>query len=265
MTRKRFTVSSAEVSGWSKAPGNYITRRGAPLSSSFTVTVESNEFACSGTFEAMGIFRQDVKYSLRMLFKSPITSAVAILSLALGIGANTAIFSLLNALILRPLPVRDPGQLVRLFTTTPANPDREGLLSLAMYQQIRKDQRVFSDLFAWDGRGIVNVEANGAKYVTTMSTVTGEYFSTLGIQPLLGRFLTPEDLSLDSGSPAAVAVIDYDCWQRRYHGDTGVIGKTIRLEDRPLTIVGVTPEKFSGITIDAAPDVTIPLGFSSRV
>src|SRR5881392_3350534 len=117
----------------------------------------------------MDILGQDIRYSVRMLVRNPVTTGVAILSLALGIGANTAIFSLLNALILRPLPVRDPGQLVRLSSTARANPDRDGLLSLAMYQQIRKDQRVFSDLFAWDGRGIVNVEANGVKYVAGIS------------------------------------------------------------------------------------------------
>lgn len=212
----------------------------------------------------MDILAQDIRYGARMLVKSPVTTAVAIVSLALGIGANTAIFSLMNALILRPLPIRDPGQLVRLSTTTPADPDREDSLSLAMYQQIRKDQRVFSDLFAWDGGGIVNIEANGVKYAASMSTVTGEYFSTLGIQPILGRLITSEDLSLDRGSPAAVAVIDYACWQRRYQGDASVIGKTIRVEDRTLTIIGVIPEKFSGLIIDAAPDVTVPIGFTGR-
>src|SRR5882724_6937150 len=120
----------------------------------------------------MDILGQDIRYRARMLVKSPVTAAVAILSLALGIGANTAIFSLMNALILRPLPIRDPGQLVRLSTTTPANPNREGSLSLAMYQQIRNDQRVFSDLFAWNSGGITNIEADGVKYIATLSTVT---------------------------------------------------------------------------------------------
>src|SRR3989442_1594370 len=94
--------------------------------------------------------RSNTKFPQELIAKGRVRKAVAILSLSLGIGANTAIFSLQNALIFRPLPIRDPGKLVRLSTTTPANPDREGSLSLAMYQQIRKDQRVFSDLFAWD-------------------------------------------------------------------------------------------------------------------
>jgi predicted permease len=188
-------------------------------------------------------------------------TAIAIVSLSLGIGANTAIFSLMNAVILRTLPVTNPAQLVKLSTATPANPEREESLSFAMIQQLGKDQRVFSSLFAWQGGGIENVEANGVKYVASISTVSGEYFSTLGIQPLLGRWIAPADVSLDSGSPAAVAVIDYGCWQRRYHGDPSVIGKTIRVEGHPLTIIGVTPESFSGLIIDAAAGVIVPIGY----
>jgi predicted permease len=153
--------------------------------------------------------------------------------------------------------------LVRLFTTTRANPDRESSLSLAMYQGIRENQRVFSDLFAWEGRGIVNIEAKGVKYAAGRSIVTGEYFSTLGIRPILGRAITPQDLGVGGGLSAAVAVIDYDCWQTRYNGDPAVVGKTIRVEDRLLTIIGVTPKSFSGITIETASDVTVPIGFSS--
>jgi predicted permease len=193
-----------------------------------------------------------------------VTTAVAILSLALGIGANTAIFSLLNALILRPLPVRDPSRLVHLFTTTPANPDRKGTLSLATYEQLRKNQRAFSDLFAC-GDVLSNLEADGVKYLAQVTAVTGEYFPTLGIQPLLGRLITPEDLDLSGGSSAAVAVLGFRCWQRRYHGDPAVIGKTIRVDDHPLTIIGVTAEKFAGLTIEWAPDVTVPPGYSSRL
>jgi predicted permease len=187
----------------------------------------------------------------------------AILSLALGIGANTAIFSLVNALILRPLPIPRPAELMRLFTITPANPDSEGSLSLAMYQHIRENQRVFSGTFAWNGQGIVNIEANGVKYAAGGTIVTGEYFSTLRIQPFLGRLITPQDLSSDGGLSAAVAVISYDCWQRRYQGDPAVVGKPIQVEDRVLTVIGVTPKSFSGLTIDTVSDVTVPIGFSS--
>jgi predicted permease len=210
----------------------------------------------------MDILRYDIRYSVRMLLRNPVTTAVAILSLALGIGANTAIFSLMNAVVLRPLPVRNPGQLVKLSTATPANPEREGALSLAMIQQLRKDQRVFSNLFVWTGGGIENVEANGVKYVGSVSEVSGEYFPTLGIKLRLGRSIAQADVGLDGGSSAPVAVIDYGCWQRRYQGDPSVIGKTIRVEGHPLTIIGVTPEGFSGLIIDAAADVIVPLGYA---
>jgi putative ABC transport system permease protein len=209
----------------------------------------------------MDILRHDIRYSVRMLLRNPVTTAVAILSLALGIGANTAIFSLMNAVLLRSLPVRNPAQLVKLSTATPAEPEREGALSLAMIQQLRKDQRVFSNLFVWMGGGIENVEANGVKYIASISEVSGEYFPTLGIKPRLGRYIAQADVGLDSGTSAAVAVIDYGCWQRRYQGDPSVIGKTIRVEGHPLTIIGVTPEGFSGLIIDAATDVIVPLGY----
>jgi hypothetical protein len=136
----------------------------------------------------MNALDQDIRYGVRTLRRSPITTAIAIVSLALGIGANTAIFSLMNAVILRPLPVANPAQLAKLSTTTPANLEREESLSFAMIQQLRKDQGVFSSLFAWQGGGIENVEANGVKYVASITTVSGEYFSTLGIQRLLGRW-----------------------------------------------------------------------------
>ena len=110
----------------------------------------------------------------------------------------------------------------------------------------------------------MNIEANGARYAASMSTVTGEYFSILGIQPYLGRFITPDDLGLQAGSPAAVAVLGYRCWKARYNGNPAIVGKTIRVEDRLLTIIGVTPESFSGLIIDAAPDVTVPIGYSGR-
>jgi len=208
---------------------------------------------------------QDIRYSLRMLAHTPAVAIVAILSLALGIGANTAIFSVMNAIILRSLPIREPGQLVRLTTPTPRNPDGQDSLSIPIYQQIQKNQHVFSSLFAWTGGGVVNLEANGAIYQASMSAVTGDYFSTLGVQPILGRGITPADLNLDAGSPAAVAVISYGCWQSRYHGDPGVVGKTIRVEDHLLAIIGVAPESFTGLIIDADADVTVPVGYSGRL
>jgi len=194
----------------------------------------------------------DLRHSLRRLAQSPVTTAAAVLSLALGIGANTAIFSHVNAVILRPLPVRDPGQLVRLAVARPTSVLGQGPLSVAMYERLRKDQRVFSDLFAWDGDGIVNIEANGARATVGYAIVSGNYFATLGVRPLLGRLIAADD-------SVGVAVIDYGCWQRRFHGDAGAIGKPIRIEGRQHTVIGVTPEGFGGMKIDRHPEVTMPL------
>ena len=120
---------------------------------------------------------QDTQYAGRMLAKSPVITFVAMFSLALGIGANTAIFSLINALMLRSLPVRDPQQLVALSTVRPDS--LNGGLSLAMFEEIQKGQHVFSSMFAWSGGGIANFEANGVKYAASLDTLSGDYFSTL--------------------------------------------------------------------------------------
>jgi MacB-like periplasmic core domain len=210
----------------------------------------------------MTILSQDIRYGARMLAKSPVATAVAIVSLGLGIGANTAIFSLMNALILRSLPVRDPGQLIRLSTMTPQSPDREDSLSLAMYQQLRKDQRVFSYLFAWSGGGMVNLEANGVKYAASLSTVTGEYFSTLRIQPHLGRWIVPDDLSLEAARPlspysAMVAGRDARRRSRHYRQDHSGRGSSAHHYRGDAGELLRPDHRF-------AVDVTVPIRFSGR-
>ena len=205
---------------------------------------------------------QDLRFALRMLRKNPGFTAVAVLTLALGIGANTAIFSLINALILRSLPVRDPQQLVAISTISPDAQNGKDPLSLPMFEEIQKHQGVFSKMFAWNGGGMINFEANGFKYAASTDTVSGDYFSTLGVQPFLGRLIGPADVGLETGASAPVAVVSYACWQRRYNSDPAIIGKTIRVNDRPLTIIGVTPRKFTGLFIAAAPDAFVPIGFT---
>ena len=205
----------------------------------------------------------DFRHSLRLLGKSPVATTVAIISLALGIGANTAIFSLINSLILRSLPVRDPGQLVSISTVDP-NDKEEIRLSLGMFEEIRKHKELFSGVFIWNGGALLNLEANGVKYPGGVDGVGGEYFSTLGIKPLLGRFIQPEDVALQAGTSNQVAVISYACWQRRYGADPHVLGRTIRLENHVLTIIGVMPENFSGLGIDYVTDVTVPMGYSGK-
>lgn len=199
----------------------------------------------------------DLRYALRMLRKNPGFTAVAVLTLALGIGANTAIFSLIHALILRELPVREPDRLVALSTITPKG--QTSGLSYPMFEEFRRHQMVFSGLFAWSGGGVSTLEAEEAMWPGTITSTTGDYYSTLGVAPLIGRAIMPEDEGTQGRPPNYLAVISYACWQQHYGGDPAVVGKIIRIEGNPYTIVGVTPKDFSSLAVSVSEDVTVPL------
>lgn len=206
----------------------------------------------------------DFRYAVRLLLKTPVVTSVAVLSLALGIGANTAIFGAINALMLRNLPVRNPEQLVSIGTLNPRHlGDAQGV-SLAMFRAIQKHNGVFSDVFIWSGGGIDNFEVNGVKYPGTLGIVSGDYFSALGVHALLGRVFTRKDAPLDGRPSSQVAVISYGCWQHRFAGDPHVLGKTIHVDGTPLTIVGVSPQGFTGLDIDTEPEATIPIGYKGE-
>jgi putative ABC transport system permease protein len=200
---------------------------------------------------------QDLRYAVRSLSRSKTLAATAIISLALGIGANTAIFSLVNAILLRRLPVPNPSQLVQLYTLGAGGRNRQSF-SWPMFEQIRSTQQVFSGVFAWFESPLENFEANGVKYAAQWNGVSGEYFPTLGVQPLLGRLITSEDFS----TRAQVAVLSYGAWQGHYAADRNVIGKTIRIGGRPMTIIGITPKAFAGMNVDYGFEAAVPM--SSR-
>ncbi len=204
----------------------------------------------------MGTFWQSLRYTLRVLAKNPGFTTVAILSLALGIGANTAIFTLINVLILRDLPVRQPERLVYLSAV------RQGskiTLSYPIFREIERGQRVFSGLIGWGGNWMPNVEVNGVLSRDRVLSVTGNCYSELGAAPFLGRLLTPEDESLSGGANSQVAVIGYEFWQRRFGGALDVVGKQIRIEGHPFTIIGLTRKWFTGLTTGEPPEITVPL------
>ena len=199
---------------------------------------------------------QTFRYSLRALRKNPGFTTVAILSLALGIGANVAIFTLINALLLRDLPVPHPERLVELSLV------REGhkiTFSYPMFRELDRGQRVFSAFIGWSGPWLSNVEVNGVLAQSRVCSATGNYYSQLGVTPLLGRLLTSDDVNPHAGSTFQVAVIGYEFWQRRLGGTQDVIGKQIRIEARPFTIVGVTRRWFMGMTPGELAEVTIPI------
>jgi predicted permease len=197
---------------------------------------------------------QNIRYGLRAFVRSPAFAAVTALSLALGIGANTAIFSILDAVLFRQLPVPRPRQLVEL-SPIYRNGGRVPF-SFPMFQALDRGQRVFSGLYGWTGAALFNVEAGGTLFLGGVRSVTGNYFSGLGATPLLGRLIAPAD---STGGNAYVAVLGYECWEHRFGRDPGVIGKTLRIEGKPFTIVGVTRQWFTGMTPGEPPEVTIPI------
>jgi predicted permease len=203
-----------------------------------------------------GVFA-DIRYGVRVLRKNRGFTIVAITSLALAIGANTAIFSLLNALALRDLPVPQPEQLVRFG----AQSGQESFvaLSLPLFEQISNGQKAFSSTFAWSGDNLATVEINGALSRNNIWAVTANFYSELGATPELGRLIGPEDDDLRAASPTPVAVLAYSFWQRHYGGDLGVIGKVLKIEGAAFTIIGVTRPGFTGINADRLPEIIIPL------
>ncbi len=194
---------------------------------------------------------QDFRYATRMLRKSPGFTAVAVLTLALGIGANTAIFTIMNGLMLCTLPVRDPGQLVELLHHQPGEPEPgyNGFPWFA-YQIIRDGNHVFSELIV-EGMNFFTVRGNELEPQTVFGgAVGGNFFQGLGVRPAAGRLIGPEDVHMDSHAP--VAVVSWSFWKSRFDLDPGIIGKKIIInDDAPLTIIGVTQRGFYGLSDEA--------------
>jgi putative ABC transport system permease protein len=199
---------------------------------------------------------QDVRYGVRTLRRSPGFTAVAVLTLALGIGANTATFSLVYTLMLRTLPVRDPGQLVELLHRYPGEPHFNGF-SWPAYQLMRDNNHVFSGLMAAVYQPF-RVRGEGLEGQTVQGGyVDGTFFPVLGVKPAIGRLIGPEDDRI--GDPSAVAVVSWSYWKTRFDLDPGILGKQIVVEDLPVTVVGVTPRGFLGMQVETSQDVWLPL------
>ncbi len=216
-------------------------------------------------------FLQDLRYALRSLRLAPAFTLVAALSLALGIGANTAIFSLLDALLLRQLPVRSPERLVAVGDPSRTGGKSEGSLrtdvfSVPLYRELRDRNQVFSGLFASgrSGRLTVGTDRSAAKPETARGRlVSGNYFAVLGVPAFRGRTFTAADDRSPGASP--YVVISYDYWQRRFAGSPGAIGRSLTLNGYPLTIIGVTPPEFFGDIVGTPTDVWIPLMMQRQV
>lgn len=214
---------------------------------------------------------QDVRYGFRVLRKDPAFTLVAVLTLALGIGANTAIFTLINSLLLKTLPVQNPQQLVIVGDPARANDRNLGtpqtdLFSYPLYRELRDGNNVFSGIFASGAEHRTRVETTVAGIITedaVTSMVTGNYFSVLGVNPLRGRVFTPEDDAEKSSSP--VAVVSYEFWTRKLAQDPAIIGRTIKLNKYPYTIVGITPPGFFGDTVGDRQDFWVPISMQPQM
>ena len=197
---------------------------------------------------------QDFRDAFRALRAAPIVTAVAVLSLALGIGANSAIFSILNSLLLRELPVRDPQQLTLVQTG-----DGPNAWTNPIWEQIRGRADLFAGAAAWSSTRFNLAHGGQSEFVDGIWT-SGGYFDLLGVAPVLGRTFTAEDDRRGAGPDGPVTVISYAFWQRRFAGGADAIGRSITVERVPFTIVGVTPPDFFGTEVGRTFDVAIPLG-----
>ena len=215
----------------------------------------------------------DLRYAIRTLVKNPGFSAVVLLSLALGIGANTAIFSLIDTVLLRMLPVKNPEQLVLLNWASQKWPggmltnlngsvwtdslgrSASSSFSYPTFEQIHAQNQVFSEVFAFDDVGRLNVTVNGEAELASGLLVSGNYYSGLGVHAVVGRTITLEDDKVEGANP--VAVISHGYWKRRFGLDTSVIGKTANLNGVPFTLIGVTPPEFFGVQPGNSPDISM--------
>ena len=204
---------------------------------------------------------RDIRFGLRQLRFSPGFTSIAILTLALGIGANTAIFQLIDAIRLRTIPVRDPETLatVRIADRHWGSGNFSGRysqLTFPMWEQIRQRQEGFSDMAVW-GSNQMNLSNGGEARYGNIIRVSGDFFKVLGTEPLIGRLLGPND---DAPScPLGGANISYAFWQRNYGGDPSIVGKRLTLDGNSFEIVGITPPAFTGISVGESFDVAIPV------
>jgi putative ABC transport system permease protein len=207
----------------------------------------------------MEAFWQDVRYGVRMLLKTRGLSAIIVLTLGLGIGANTAVFSVVNSFLLRPMPVEDPGRIAVVAISHPGNTDPHGVSYLDL-QDFRKNSGAFTDLLAYD-LGFVGLSDGGRATRLTVSYVTGNFFSVLGVNPALGRLILPSEGQVSGADP--ILVLGNGFWRNHYGSDPSVVGRNVKVNGHAFTIVGVVPESFHGAYALAEMDAYLPITMAS--
>ena len=226
-------------------------------------TVPDGAVASGHFFEDLS---KDLRFALRMLKKSPGFTAVAVLTLALGIGANTAVFTVVDSLILNPLPVEKISTLAAVNTTQAKKTAQSGDLQAISYlnlKDIRDRTRAFRSLTGHSYPMAVTMTDKDQPHRIFAEIVTANYFETLGLHPFLGRFFLPGEDTTHGAAP--VAVLGYTAWQSRFGGDPGILGRMIRLNETPFTIIGVGPKGFKGVYAVFGPDLWIPSMMAAQV
>ncbi|HEY1528624.1 MAG TPA: ABC transporter permease [Candidatus Angelobacter sp.] len=219
----------------------------------------------------MGTFLQDLRYALRMLRKGPAFTAVAVITLALGIGANTAIFSLENAVMLKMLPVKNPGELVVVGDPTEVHGRHMGdpqvnEFSYPLYRDIRDGSSVFTGMLASGEAHRQRVTGDSIGEISGNATgvlVSGNYFSVLGVNALYGRVITPDDDSAPGAHP--VLVVSYGFWKNKLGENPSIVGQTLRINNYPFTVIGVSPPGFYGDTVGDAQDFWAPVTMQEQL
>src|SRR5262245_29009121 len=204
---------------------------------------------------------QDIRFGFRILFKSPAFTIVAALSLALGIGANTAVFSIINAALLKPLPVEEPERLASVFTTDVKNPGNLPTSHLN-YVDYRDQNQVFSGLLAYSFAQVSLTRGETTEPVFGL-VVSGNYFDVLGVKAATGRTFMPDEDKTPGAHP--VAVISHGLWQRSFGADPNLVGKTISLNRHDFTVIGIVPEGFTGTELGPGPDLWVPMMMHEQV
>jgi predicted permease len=238
-----------------KTPGDKAERSARYQVQSLATTQEN--FAGSGPGLWGEQFKRDVAYALRLLVRNPGFTMVAVLSLALGIGANAFVFSVVNALVFQPLPVDHPERLVFL-ETKEGHPSH----SFPNYRDIRDRNQTFTGLAGYRISPMEMESHSGPERIWGY-LATGNYFDVLGVRPWMGRFFHQEDDLSPGASP--YAVLSYGCWRQRFGSDPGIVGKTIRINRQPYTVLGVSPAAFHGTELFYWPDVWVPMMMQAQV
>lgn len=225
-----------------------------------------DETRASWSWNGLETLWQDVRFASRQVRRTPGFAVTAILTLALGIGANTAIFTLTHALLLSNLPVPDPGQLVRLTIDlhAPNGDANNSPLNVPLIQAAQQRARSFSGVFGWCVYDFV-LRDDGVIHGRRGAIVGGNAFQALGIRPAAGRLLTPADDQPGGGPDGWAAVMSYRLWVEQYHADPAVIGRHVVVTDKGVTIVGVAPQGFEGMVVAEHPDLYLPIEFSAAI